>query len=98
MRAYLMGGFVAGAGAALIWRMTRRRRREETLPPEHWSTTARLAAGAIGGGLILYGTRAPGKMGRLAATAGTGLLVRCITDQPVHKLSDVIQPRALLRA
>jgi hypothetical protein len=104
MNGYLVFGIAVGVGAALVWKLTHGKRR----PPArqqpvqtgegHWSPTARILTGAIGGGLVLYSSRVPGKMSRIAMTAGTGLLMRSLNDQPVTKLTDFVRPQALIGA
>ncbi len=97
---YVIGGLALGAG--VVYYLNRRNRPAAEPAPvlagNHWSRNERLAAGIAGAGLALYGMRSEGKFARAASLAGMGLLARSVQDQPVHKLSDVISPAALLKA
>jgi hypothetical protein len=91
---YLLGGVALGAGAA--WLLRKRAPSPLPEPKGEWTLGMRLATGAIGGGLMMYGNRATGKTARLAAVTGMGLVTRSILDQPVRGWQDVIKPRTLL--
>jgi uncharacterized membrane protein len=92
----LITGIAVGLGSVLVLNRRNRRRARAPVPDATWSITARLAAAAAGGALLLYGTGTPGKWGHVASTTGAGLLMRSINDEPISKLTDVIQPRTLL--
>lgn len=63
-----------------------------------WSSAERIAAGAVGGGLIYYGSKSTGRFGKLAAAAGTAMLMRSLRDEPIQAWTDVVKPRMLLGA
>ena len=98
--ALLIGGLAVGAAVAMTYRS--KTKQSEPMPePEHlsdadWSLAKRIAMGAAGGGLMLYGMRAKGKLARMASPAGAGMLARSVRDEPIHEIRDVINPRALL--
>jgi hypothetical protein len=50
---------------------------------ENWSPAFRVLAGALGGGLALYGLRARGPAAKTAGTFGLGLLARGISNTPI---------------
>ena len=47
----------------------------------HWSPAARIAAGGIGGTLLLLGLRRRGRLGIAASAFGTGLMARSIANR-----------------
>jgi uncharacterized membrane protein len=106
MRSFLLGGAALGVGAAVAWKLTSRKQHSDSHDSrnlqtienfrEHWSPTMRFAVGAVGGGLMVYGMRASGKMSRVAVTTGAGLLARSVTDKPIHDWADVLKPQSLL--
>lgn len=55
----------------------------------YWSPTARLLAGAAGGGLALYGAARRGVLGTLLGTAGLGMLTRALTNLPMKRIIGV---------
>jgi uncharacterized membrane protein len=89
MSPYVTGALLAGIGAGLFFVIRSQRGRE------HWTPAARMAIGAMGGSLVLLGIRAPGRIGRLAATTGAGIVVRSAMDRPIRSLADVVQPQKL---
>ncbi len=100
---FLVGGLAVGA--ALAWRYRHKSKSEEIIPlpvqnevAEDWSMAERIALGAAGGGLLIYGMRSKSKLGRVASLAGAGMLARSVRNEAVHELSDVVNPRALLLA
>ncbi len=108
MKSFLIGGAALGIGAAVAWRLTSKRppvdthasRNLQTIEnfreKEHWSPTMRFAVGALGGGLMVYGMRASGRMSRVAVTTGAGLLARSVTDTPIQDWADILKPQSLL--
>ena len=50
---------------------------------DNWSPATRLLAGALGGGLTVYGLRSHGILARASAAAGAGLLARGLSNRPV---------------
>jgi hypothetical protein len=100
----LIGGIAAGVGAALLLNSRRKPDTVETRrgyvrvegPDGHWSPTTRLAVGALGGGLMLYGMRAPGTIARMAATAGAGMVMRCVMDKPIQDWTELLKPHTLM--
>lgn len=65
-----------------------RRRAGET--PEYlqrrWSPAARVAAGSLAGGLLLFGLRRRGRLGWAAAALGSGILARSFANRPARSL------------
>jgi CBS domain-containing protein len=55
------------------------------LTRSNWSPATRVLAGALGGGLLFWGLRTPGKLNKAAASLGAGLLTRGITNREVSK-------------
>jgi uncharacterized membrane protein len=53
---------------------------------ENWSPTARLLAGATGGGLVAYGIRRRGGPGIALSVVGVGLLARAVTNLKLQRL------------
>lgn len=53
---------------------------------ENWSPTARLLAGATGGGLAAYGAKKRGAAGTLLGIAGAGLVARAATNLTFERL------------
>jgi len=102
----LLGGIAVGIGAALLLRSRHTsdgvdtRRGFVTVEGAdgngHWSPGTRLAVGALGGGLMFYGLRAPGTIARMAATAGAGMLMRCAMDNPIQDWSELLKPQTLM--
>ena len=62
----------------------------------NWSPTARLIAGAVGGGLVLYGLRARGPIAKASATVGAGLLTRGIANKEITSWTDINGARRVL--
>lgn len=87
---YLLGALAIGTGVGLF--VLLRSQKDDA----HWSPAARLVAGAIGGGLLIYGRNATGKTAKLAEATGIGMLTRSLLDQPVRSLRDVIKPTQLM--
>jgi uncharacterized membrane protein len=54
-----------------------------------WSPTARLAAGAAGAALALYGVRESGAVRTIAGIAGLGLLTRALTNLELKRLAGI---------
>lgn len=63
----------------------------ESLPfmQENWSPTARLLAGAAGGGLALLGLSQRGWVGAACEAAGLGLLARGLTNRDTRSLAGI---------
>lgn len=57
---------------------------------ENWTPAARFAAGLLGGSLIFYGAR-PGRLWSkiMGLAAGTGLLLRAVTNHPLKRMVGV---------
>lgn len=107
MRPLLIGGIVVGIGAALILRSRSKAaktshdvRNKATVAnfEDHWSSATRLAVGLIGGGLMVYGMRAEGRVAKIASTAGLTLVTRSVTDNPIHDWAEVMKPHLTLSA
>lgn len=105
MRPLWIGGVAAGIGVALMLRnrsthqaSSHASRNWETVKnfENHWPLSTRVAVGLIGGGLMVYGMRAPGRMGRMATTTGVGLLTRSVNDVPIHDWTEVLKPHLTL--
>lgn len=64
---------------------------DENLPfmQENWSPTARLLAGALGGGLALLGLSQRGWAGAACEAAGLGLLARGLTNRDMKSLAGI---------
>lgn len=60
----------------------RRGQRSEFMQ-SNWSPAARLMAGAVGGGMVLYGMRSKGRVAKAAAAVGAGLLTRGVSNKEV---------------
>lgn len=86
MNSPLVAGLAIAAGIGVALWLNRREDRGES------RAVARLASGAVGGGLLLYGMNASGKLSRLAATAGGTLLVRSLKDEPIRHWTEIINP------
>jgi uncharacterized membrane protein len=56
---------------------------------ENWSPTARVLAGALGGGLIVYGARQRNLPGMAMATVGLGLMARGVTNLDLQRLTGI---------
>ena len=67
----------------------RRRGAEFEFWQENWSPTARVVAGAVGTGLLLYGARQRTMPAALFATAGVGLLARGLTNLDLQRLTGI---------
>jgi hypothetical protein len=52
----------------------------------HWSPTARLFTGTVGGALLWYGGRRQGLTGALLDLFGAGLAIRAVADRPFGEL------------
>ena len=66
-----------------------RRRRGETAEfrQQHWSPTARIAAGTAGGALFILGLKRHGPLGFAASAVGTGLLARSVVNKSARRLA-----------
>lgn len=53
---------------------------------QRWSPMTRLVMGAVGGGLIAYALKERGQLGAAAAAAGTAILLRDVTNQPLRRV------------
>jgi uncharacterized membrane protein len=53
---------------------------------DRWTPVARIAAGALGGGLTLWGLARRDRVGALGLAAGTALLVRDVADRPLRRV------------
>lgn len=97
---YLKVALVVAAGAAMLMilrnRTQDRSRAHHAANSDHWTPAMRLATGAAGGGLLLYGIKSSGKISKLATTAGAGLLSRSLADQPIDSWKDIIPTGALM--
>ena len=95
---YLTGAIVIAAGAALVLLFRKREGKRSLLHAEegHWSPAMRVATGAAGGGLLLYGSQAKGKLAALATTAGTGLLSRSLADEPIADWQEILPKEHLM--
>jgi len=95
--ALLLGGLaICAGGALLVWKQARSDRARARHRAEHWPAVKRVAVGAIGGGLLLYSLRTEGKMARIAASAGSAMLVSCVNDTPIRSWKEIVKPRVLL--
>lgn len=63
---------------------------------EGWTPAARFTAAAVGGGLLVYGLRSKNAIGRIAATAGAGLIARSISNNPVKNWMELVKPQSAL--
>ena len=65
------------------------RRRGETgeFRQQHWSPTARIAAGTAGGALFFLGLKRHGPLGLAASAVGTGLLARSVANKSARRLA-----------
>jgi uncharacterized membrane protein len=64
----------------------RRRQPRFELAQENWSPTARLLAGAAGGGLAAYGAMKRGVRGTAAGLVGSGLIARAVSNMTLERL------------
>ena len=60
---------------------------------EHWSPTARLLTGLVGGRLIVAGLRRFDHLGFSIAAAGLGLFSRAATNVPLAREASALRPR-----
>jgi uncharacterized membrane protein len=89
----VVGGVSLGAGLLLLldppagWRRLWRVPEDEGPEPADsgWSSTARLLAGAAGGGLAVYGAARRDRLGAALGSLGLGLLVRGLSDVPMGR-------------
>ena len=56
---------------------------------DNWAPATRVLMGAVGGGLAFQGLRGRGLPAMLLLAAGTGVLVRALTNLPVRRLTGV---------
>jgi len=61
-----------------------------------WSPSTRMMAGAVGGGLLLYGIKSRSSMGKATATVGLGLLTRGIANREIADLKGISSLRKLV--
>ncbi len=61
----------------------------------NWSPSARVLAGAVGGGLALVGFARPGAVATIAGTLGAGLLARAVVNKDIGSLADLEPVRRL---
>lgn len=90
---YVRAGLLFAAGAALVLLMPKREREDAARrvhQAEHWEPSARITTAAVGAALMLYGMKTTGKVAKLAATSGAGLLMRSIADEPIDSWRDVL--------
>jgi CBS domain-containing protein/osmotically-inducible protein OsmY len=66
------------------------------LMQSNWSPATRFLAGAVGGGLMIYGIRARGPVAKATATVAAGLLTRAIANKEVGSWTDVLRTRRTL--
>lgn len=62
-----------------------------------WGRGARLLAGAVGGGLAVYGMRRRSPLGKASATLGMGLLTRGVTNREMSSWSELLNIRHLMK-
>lgn len=67
---------------------TRRPREVAELMQTNWSPSTRFLAGALGGGLAIYGMRARGPLAKASAAVGAGLLARGISNKEITSWTD----------
>jgi uncharacterized membrane protein len=64
---------------------------------KNWSPTARLVAGAIGGGLVIHGAQRRDLPGMAMAAVGLGLMARGLTNLNFQRLSGIGAGRAAIQ-